>query len=156
MRQVNAWIALVLLLLAGCASPQRVARQGDHADIPDALSQVLRDYEAAWRAKDSAALAALFAEDGYILPNTKLPVRGRDNIRKAYEGAGGHLYLTPLTWAMSGDIAWVIGTYTHDPTVPAEEGGKFTLTLKRDNDPTSPSHGAWLIFSDMDNPNRRK
>ena len=37
--------------------------------LPPELARVLTDYEKAWQARDAAALAALFAEDGFVLPS---------------------------------------------------------------------------------------
>src|SRR5262245_32960534 len=57
-------------------------------ELPPALDRVLRDYERAWQARDPAALATLFAEDGFVLANGSPPVRGRDAIRTAYAHGG--------------------------------------------------------------------
>ena len=46
-------------------------------DLPPELSRVLTDYEAGWKAGDAAALASLFAEDGFVLPEGQPPVKGR-------------------------------------------------------------------------------
>ncbi len=116
--------------------------------MPPSMARVLRDYETAWTNKDAAALAALFAVDGFVLPSGHPPVRGRDNILKHYTGAGSPLHLRSLAWAQQGDIGFVIGEYAHEPTFA--DPGKFTLTLVRDAD------GRWLIMSDMDNGNTRR
>lgn len=143
---------LVLALLAGaasggCAAPTSRKAGGAGDPLPPELSRVLCDYEAAWRAKDAAALAALFAEDGFVLPNGALPVRGREAIAAHYAGAGGPLALRSLAWDACGGVAYVIGGYASTPGEP--DAGKFTLTLRRGPD------GRWLIVSDMDSPNRR-
>src|SRR5688572_10747688 len=41
--------------------------------LPAALDRVLRDYERAWRANDAPALAALFAEDGFVMQGGRPP-----------------------------------------------------------------------------------
>ena len=114
--------------------------------LPPELSRVLTDYEAAWLAKDAAALARLFAEDGFVLQRNKLPVRGRAAIEKAYAGAGGPLTLRAFAYATEGPVGYIIGGYA--ARVGEPDDGKFTLTLKRGSD------GKWLIMSDMDNGNR--
>lgn len=116
-------------------------------NLPPELDRVLRDYERAWRARDPARLAELFAEDGFVLATGRPPVRGRAAIRAAYAGAGGALHLRALEYAIAGDVGYLLGAYAWAPAAPDE--GKFTLTLARD-----PS-GRWLIRSDIDNPNRR-
>ena len=114
--------------------------------LPPELARVLTDYEAAWRAKDAAALARLFAEDGFVLQRNKPPIRGRDAIEKAYAGAGGSLALRALAYAVEGPVGYIIGGYAARAGEP--DDGKFTLTLKK-----APT-GKWLIMSDMDNGNR--
>ncbi len=114
--------------------------------LPPELARVLTDYEAAWRAKDAAALARLFAEDGFVLQRNKPPVRGRAGIEKAYAGAGGPLALRALAYATEGPVGYIIGGYAARAGEP--DDGKFTLTLKK------APNGKWLIMSDMDNGNR--
>ena len=112
--------------------------------LPPDLDRVLRDYERAWRAADAAALAALFAEDGFVLQGGRAPVRGRDAIRKAYTGqAGGPLRLRALAATVADSVGYIIGAYGYGDT--SGDQGKFTLTLRRTRG------GPWLIFSDMDN-----
>jgi ketosteroid isomerase-like protein len=108
---------------------------------------VLRDYEAAWVAKDATRLAKLFADDGYVLPGGSAPVKGRAAIESYYTGHGGPLFLRALAFATEGKVGYIIGGYTGAAGSP--DDGKFTLTLRKGSD------GRWLINSDMDNSNRR-
>ena len=113
--------------------------------LPPELDRVLRDYERGWAAGDAAALAALFAEDGFVLQGSRPPVRGRAAIERAYTGqSGGPLRLRALAYATADTVGYVVGAYGYDET--RGDVGKFTLTLRR-----APG-GRWLIFSDMDNP----
>lgn len=114
--------------------------------LPPALDRVLRDYEKAWTAKDAAALAALFSDDGFVLSSGTPMVRGRAAIQKHYQGAGGPLFLRAVAFHTRGDVGHIIGGFTH--AAGTADTGKFTLTLRR-------ARGRWLIFSDMDNGNRR-
>ncbi len=119
------------------------ARLADTA-VPAPLERVLRDYEQAWRTGDAKALAALFAEDGFVLQSNQPPVRGRSAIEAAYAGQGGSpLRLRALAYSMEGNTGYIVGAYSYGNNVG--DTGKFTLTLKRVGD------GPWLIFSDMDN-----
>jgi len=123
------------------------ARLADTA-VPAPLERVLRDYEQAWRTGDAKALAALFAEDGFVLQSHQPPVRGRSAIEAAYAGQGSSpLRLRALAYAVEGNTGYIIGAYGYGNNVG--DTGKFTLTLKREGD------GPWLIFSDMDNSNAR-
>ncbi len=114
--------------------------------LPPELDRVLRDYEAAWRARDAKALAALFTEDGYVLSSGRPPVAGRAAIEKHYSTQGGPLVLRAFHYRVDGDTGYLLGAYATAEGAP--DDGKFTLTLRRAGD------GAWQIVSDMDNANR--
>ena len=114
--------------------------------LPPALARVLTDYEAAWGAKDAAALARLFAEDGFVLAGGRPPVKGRAAIEAYYTGHGGPLSLRALAFGQQGTVGYIIGGYSGKAGDP--DDGKFTLTLRQD------AAGRWLIASDMDNGNR--
>jgi ketosteroid isomerase-like protein len=115
--------------------------------LPPDLARVLTDYEAAWRARDAAALARLFAEDGFVLSGGRPPIRGRAAVERHYRGSGGPLALRALAYATEGAVGYIIGGYARQAGDP--DVGKFTLTLRRE------AGGPWLIVSDMDSPNRR-
>ena len=140
MRVLAAAFALCLCAAAASAEMPSVP-------LPGELARVLRDYERAWQARDAAALATLFAEDGFILPSGKFPVRGRTAIREAYAKSGGPLYLRAFTYATEGNTGYIIGGYRYAENAP--DNGKFILTLRRGKD------GKWLIAADMDNGNSR-
>ena len=115
--------------------------------LPPELTRVLTDYEAAWRARDAAALARLFAEDGFVMSTGRLAIRGRAAIEKQYTGSGGPLVLRAFAYRTQGRTGYILGGYAVRAGEP--DLGKFTLTLWKDAD------GRWLIFSDMDNGNSR-
>ncbi|HYV20973.1 MAG TPA: SgcJ/EcaC family oxidoreductase [Verrucomicrobiae bacterium] len=115
--------------------------------LPAALARVLTDYEAAWRNTDAKALAALFAEDGFVLSSGSAPVRGRAEIEKHYQGAGGPLALRAFAYGTDGALGWIVGGFAREAGQP--DSGKFTLTLSKG------PNGRWLINSDMDNGNHR-
>ena len=114
--------------------------------LPPELARVLTDYESAWTHKDSAALAKLFAEDGFVLSPESPMVRGRERIERFYRGAGGPLSLRAVAYAAEGNVGYIIGGFSRSAGMP--DGGKFTLTLRREGE-------RWLIVSDMDNGNTR-
>lgn len=141
-------LALCLVLCAASASAQDLPAVSEPSiELPPALARVLRDYERAWTAKDAAALARLFAEDGYVLPNGGITVKGRAAIQRHYTGSGGPLVLRAFAFAAEGTVGYILGGYANAAGAP--DLGKFTLTLRRD------AGGRWLIVSDMDSPNRR-
>lgn len=162
-RTLAAVAALTLVSLARPAAAQQPATAPAVAPapaplpsvtLPPALDRVLRDYERGWRAGDAAAVAALFAPDGFVLQSGQPPVRGRAAIEAAYAGQGGPLHLRALAFAESDSVAWIIGAYGYAaagaaPAAAVPDMGKFTLTLRRG------AGGRWLIFSDMDNTSQR-
>lgn len=111
--------------------------------LPAEVERVLRDYERHWTAGDEAALAALFAEDGFILQNGRPPVRGRAAIQQAYANSQGALRLRALDYATADSVGWIIGAFAYG--VGDADMGKFVLALRR-----SPG-GPWLITADIDN-----
>ncbi len=115
-------------------------------ELPPELARVLSDYEAAWQGTDAAALARLFAEDGFVLPMGRPPVRGRAEIERFYTGKGGPLSLRALAYATEGSVGYIIGAFAEKKG--EADIGKFTLTLRK------AAGGRWLIMSDMDNPSR--
>lgn len=135
----------------GAPAPQMAAPAKDapvypSVELPPELARVLTDYEEAWSRRDAAALARLFAEDGWVLSRTTPPVRGRAAIQRHYTGQGGRLSLRALAFQTDGQVGFIIGAFT---AVRGEaDMGKFTLTLRKGAD------GRWLIMSDMDNSNR--
>ncbi len=145
-------VFLVLLIhtsVASLVTAQQTSRPSTHpsVDLPPELARVLRDYEAAWSKRDATALAQLFADDGFVLPNGGTPVRGRAAVEKFYNGHGGPLFLRAIAYAAEGNVGYIIGGYSGKPGTPDE--GKFTLTLRKGAD------GRWLIMSDMDSSNQR-
>ena len=95
-------ILSLLLLPAVVAAQEPAAAPQPSIELPPAVARVLRDYEKAWGSKDAAGLARLFAEDGYVLPNGGVPVKGRAAIERHYAGSGGPLFLRAFAYATDG------------------------------------------------------
>lgn len=150
-RATGVAVAAVLLAsthLALAAEPPLTPVAPASVVLPPDLDRVLRDYEAAWRGRDAVALAALFAEDGFVLPHRHAPVRGRAAIAAYYRGHGGPLFLRAFHFAVDGAVAYILGGYAGEAGAP--DDGKFTLTLRK----SGTGDGRWWIVSDMDNGNR--
>ncbi len=115
--------------------------------LPPDVDRVLKDYESAWVAKDTAALAKLFISGGMALPSGQMPALGDESIRQAYAPhVGSPLNLRAFAYAASGDLGYVIGGWGGAADKP--EYGKFVLVLRKIG-------GRWMIVADMDNSNRR-
>jgi ketosteroid isomerase-like protein len=143
-------LLLFVTFLALGTIPQAVAQEPTQTPaptvtLPPGLARVLNDYEEAWQKRDAAALARLFAEDGFVLPSGHAPVRGRGAIEMFYKGRGGPLALRAIGYGMEGAVGYIIGGFAR--RAGEADLGKFTLTLQKRRD------GRWLIVSDMDNPN---
>jgi len=143
-------VVLLSCLLAFAQEPSEPAApaQLPTVELPAELQRVLTDYEIAWQNRDPAALAKLFAEDGFVLPNGRPPVRGRKEIERFYTGRGGPLTLRAMAFASEGSVAFIVGGYASNKG--DQDSGKFTLTLRKALD------GRWMIFSDMDSGNARR
>jgi len=143
------FVISVLFLMATSAlgEQQAAGEQEPSVKLPPALARVLTDYEAAWRSRDAVALARLFAEDGFVLPNGRPPVRSRAAIQQYYTGQGGPLALRAIAFAADGAVGYIIGGFARQEGEP--DIGKFTLTLRKGDG------GRWLIVSDMDSSNRQ-
>src|SRR5262245_46161669 len=147
MRATSIVLCVGLLATASSAQGQEAPSLPPSVELPPELDRVLTDYETAWRARDAAALARLFAEAGFVLPGGRPPVKGRSAIEKHYTGQGGPLSLRAIAYATSGSVGYILGGYSGQKDRPDE--GKFTLTLRK-------AGGRWLIVSDMDNVNQRR
>ena len=139
----------LLFLTSTCSFGQQQAAtlQEPSVKLPPFLARVLADYEAAWRSSDAPALASLFVEDGFVLPNGRPPVKGRAAIQQHYTGQGGPLALRAIAFASDGSVGYIIGGFARQAGEP--DVGKFTLTLRKGDG------GRWLIVSDMDSSNQR-
>ena len=135
-------------VFARAAAQQPPARPEPSIELPAALARVLTDYETAWRNRDAAALARLFADDRVVVPNACAPVSGRAAVERCYAGSGGALSLRAIAYGTDGALGYIIGAYAPQKGEP--DGGKFTLTLLKGRD------DRWLIVSDMDRSYPRK
>lgn len=141
--------ALAFLLFSATLSAFALAQPAvapAAVELPADLARVLRDYEKAWSAGDTAGLAGLFVDGGYAMPNGQPPAAGAAAIRAAYQrNAGSPLALRALHYDQSGDMAYIVGGFGAQAGKP--DFGKFVLVLRRDKDVT------WRIAADIDNAN---
>lgn len=143
---ILAVFVLATVYLPAGPPPQEI-REEPSIELPPELARVLTDYEAAWANRNAAALARLFVEDGFVLPEGHPPVRGRAKIEKYYSGSGGPLALRAFAFGTEGNVGYIIGGFAR--TKADQDRGKFTLTLRKS------AEGRWLIVSDMDNANQQ-
>jgi uncharacterized protein (TIGR02246 family) len=140
-----------LLLLSGCGGGQKQTSAVDVAAIKLAISGVDKTLNAAIAARDTAAIANLYADDAVLLPANMPRVEGRAAIRQWWaqglSAPGLQLVIAPgtTTVAEAGDLAIDVGTYDYRVTGPKGailfEVGKYVTILK-------PVGGAWKIAID--------
>ncbi len=140
MRKAGIFIAMALLLVPATA----MAQHDDHAMA--SLKEMTPTWEAAFNASDAAGIAALYTEDGTLLPPNAGPVTGREAIEAfwsaALEGGATGELKTKSLYAM-GDHAAEVGTFVLTNADGSHlDHGAFTLVYKMVD-------GGWQIESDI-------
>jgi len=139
-------LSITALLASGAAAPH--ARAATHPDV----SKVAAEFTAAFSAKDPARIAALFAEDGVLMPANRPAVSGRAGIEAWFtqsfsRGVSG-ISLSPLDQGVSGDLAYDAGGYELTVDLPSGRSitvkGKYLVLLKKVG-------GQWKVAYDIDN-----
>jgi uncharacterized protein (TIGR02246 family) len=135
-RAVRCARALATAILAGgCAHPSVAPMSGSGGEEAGAIAEIAAantEYARALERGDAPAMAALFTDDGEIIPATQRgAVSGRAAI-EAYHAQrlAGRRYadvsITTSELGVSGDLAWEWGTTRL--TVRQGEGAPVTLT----------------------------
>ena len=151
---------LLLAVVVACA-PTKDADGDTGAAVATvdlaAEEQAIRDLDAQWmravQARDTAAIAQLYATDGLYMAPDYQALGGRAGAQKGW----GMMFATPgsaLTFgptrvvvAQAGDMAYDIGTYTFTRdgrNGPVEDKGKYLVVWKKQD-------GAWKVAADMFN-----
>lgn len=138
----------VSIITAGC---QRPAATPLSAEELEAVKAVGRAYQDAINAEDVNGIVAAFASDGISLPPGWEPLRGRDAIRRFWEGqvTGVDGTGSSTTLAIHGEnsLAYDAGTYTYTYTdtagITQTRHGKFLGVYRKQAD------GAWKLAADM-------
>lgn len=97
-RSIIAIFVFSLVLATGPLHGQHITERTKPTAVPSVvlpheLDRVLRDYERAWRKGDASALAALFAEDGFLLQSDRPPARGRQLLKRPMKVAAEVRYV---------------------------------------------------------------
>ena len=148
MKRFNLAIAAVaaacVVFLSACG--------GSSADADKtAIEEINKTWLEAIVAKDAGKIAALYAEDGQMMPPNTARAVGREAIEKGWAGFLGMPGMTltfttdKIVIAKSGDVAVEIQSYkftTGEGAAAVSDTGKSTVTwAKRD--------GKWQVMSDM-------
>ena len=154
------WFVGTALLVATACAPAGSANKGgmDSASMQAgkaAVDSVRAKYQAAFKAGDAAAIAALYTSDPISMGNMQPTASSGDAItsgQKAFfdQYTVADFTLTPVRSDASGDLAYDIGTYRFTG-VPKAKGdtlkqeGRYVVILHRQSD------GTWKALADMDN-----
>jgi uncharacterized protein (TIGR02246 family) len=138
-------VMLLALIIAACQAPAPPT-------LTDADTAAIRasnaSYATAVKAKDWAALAALYAQDAVILPPNHRAVEGRASIQAYFSAfppmSAFELQIVELDGR--GDLAFVRGTYTltvnPEGAPPVTDTGNWLEIRRKQSD------GSWTIYRD--------
>jgi uncharacterized protein (TIGR02246 family) len=135
-------VGVVSILCAGSTAAQRGG-----SDVRAAIEAASKQFVAAFAKGDAAQLASMYTADAQAFPPNSDIVRGRDAIRKLWQGvldAGiKSAPLTTLEVEAHGDTAHEVGTYA----MRVEGGkqvdhGKYIVIWKREQ-------GQWRLHRDI-------
>lgn len=111
--------------------------------LPAGLDRVLEDFQRHWHARDAAAFAELFTENG-VMQYGDAWRRGRAAIRVAQlDSRGADIKLWAQQFEMHDSLAYVIGSYGHRTQPELADLGRLHWTLRKDPD------GIWRIAASM-------
>ncbi len=148
--QLRVAIAVLAVAMFSLVIISRVTAAGDAA-------QGIRDADMAWSkaasAGDLSAIVSFYADDATLLSPNAPVVKGKDAIRKEWDGImkgfGKTLHWQPTKAeaAKSGEMGYTIGTYegTFTPPngKPVKDKGKYLEVWKKQAD------GKWKCIADM-------
>jgi uncharacterized protein (TIGR02246 family) len=127
-------------LLAGRGWPQTSG--GVPGPTEEALRGVAEAWKAAYNAQDAAAVASLYAVEGYYV-SAHVVAHGRKEIQAYFQrgiDAGGHIdRIDILASGHSGELAYTVGTY-EATNAGQKYRGRNVLVLRKVGD-------KWLILA---------
>ena len=149
---------LVLVATAACA-PANGAGKPDSATAAadvQAIGKLRDQFAAAFKARDVAAVTALYTSDGFTQGNFQPTGSGAAGLAASYKGffdqfsSVASVTLTPVKTEASGNIGFDIGTYSFVVTQPpkgdtAKYDGRYVVVFRKGTD------GTWKAIADMDN-----
>lgn len=144
MKFVKRSSVIALLVVAMCAF---AAGQSAKAAVEEGAKQ----FSAALKKGDAAALAAMYSSDAQALPPNGEMVSGREGIQKMWQGVidSGmkNMSLTTLEVVQSGNLAYEVGKYTLSSVDgQTSDTGKYVVVWKREK-------GKWKLHRDIWNTN---
>jgi uncharacterized protein (TIGR02246 family) len=136
-----AWVLCLTPGIPGC----RAAAGPPDQSAKHMIENVMQTYAKAYRDNDPDALAALYSEEGMLLPPGHELVKGRDSVRAFWSrGMEAGFEMATVSIEVSGQAGYVVGRYYVPPdSQDAAETGKYIISLRRERD------GVWRITADI-------
>ena len=135
---------LCLLLLAACSvhvvrDPEGSARRAAEQDVA-AITELGRQFSAAYMRGDVDAMVALYTTDAVIFPGNSEMIRGHDDIRRYWAGPPGRRVTlhraTPTEIRVEGDHAYDYGVFEiageQAGTAWGPNRGKYVIVWRRE------------------------
>lgn len=153
MRRTRYSLLVVASIVASACAHRIGARGGPDAELRAAIAAANAEFARALVAGDAGAMAAVFTDDGELIPAMQRGfVSGRREI-EAYHARRlqGRRYLeaiiTTVHLEVSGDVAWETGTsrvtIRQGESAPVAVTGRYLAVWKRGRD------GRWRIRADL-------
>jgi ketosteroid isomerase-like protein len=138
----SARVTLALLLTVALAACNQGPKHDPAADAA-ALDKAAAGWEAAYNEKNAAAVAAIYSEDGQLLPPGSAFVNGRAAIQEYWahdiETQWAQIAIKADTSEVAGDWAYRSGAFSAESVGFT---GKFVEVWKRSGD-------TWLLHKDI-------
>ena len=144
------------LLATACApagpTPEQVA--AEKAEAVAALDSLRDEFQTTYNTNDASALAALYTEDGVLMPSNRPTVSGNQAVEASFQGVfdqfSAKLTISSEELQVGGDWAFDRGSYSISLTPKAdgeamEENGRYLVIFQRQPD------GTWKVARDIDN-----
>jgi uncharacterized protein (TIGR02246 family) len=143
-------LVAVLAFAVSCAQTQVSTHETDVKAIRADQARWLKDFQS----KDLEKIVSHFSEDAIVIDKGRPPVIGREGAKDIYRDSAADpsssLTFAPsrIEVSRSGDLAYVLGSYTSIETVPhtqrtAEDRGTYVSIYKKQSD------GSWKDVADI-------
>jgi uncharacterized protein (TIGR02246 family) len=147
-------LGLLAALLAGGCAHWSGARARQDAEVRAAVAAANADFSSALKDGDARGMAAVFTEDGELMPSTQRAfVTGRAELEAYFAKRleGRHFLeveVATVQLGVSGDLAWESGTSRitlrqGETTAPVLLAGRYLAVWRRDAD------GRWRIRAEV-------
>ncbi len=139
-RLITAVALASATVLASCAGTPSATGEFGKADS-DEIRAMIRDFVAAYNAKDMAKIGTYFAANASLMPINRPTLRGVDAVKGYYEGrvrdeGGSDLTIEPIAVEGHGALAYVAASFSMafrapDGTISRHDRGKVIWIVRK-------------------------